>query len=292
MKRLLLAINIMLVACVGAQVKVASLHPLMGDLVRQIGGTHVEVVDIGKPGFDVHSFSPTAKDLQSMAQCQLVVASGKGIERYLGSIKDSLGSVPILEVGRTIPSRKISGDDALYVCCPEHSAGAIDPHWWHDVSNMERAAKVVEKQLIKMDPANKKEYKAQSKVLRARYENLDRWVKSQIATLPKEQRKLVTAHAAFGYFCQAYKMTPVFVLGMSDDHEVPAQELAKEFAKLRQENVRAVFPEKGSNPKVLSELAKQAGAKLGGALSADGASANYELMMQQNVTAIVTGLSS
>lgn len=290
MKRIILGWSFFLLAVAGGQVRVASLHPLMGDLVKQVGGERVTVVDIGKAGMDVHTFAPTAKDLQAMASSQLVVASGKGLERYLPSLQDSLGAIPILEVGRSIPSRTISGGESLYACCPEHSHGTIDPHWWHDVGNMERAVKVMEKQLAKMDGEGKSYYSARSKATRDRYKKLDRWVKSQVATIPKGQRKLVTAHAAFGYFCKAYKMEPVFVLGLSGDHEVPAKQLAVEVAKLTEEGVKAVFPEKKSNPKVLSQIAKQAGAKVGTALVADGASASYDQMMQANVTAIVQGL--
>ena len=272
-----------------AQVKVASLHPLMGDLARQVGGQRVSVVDIGKPGFDVHSFSPTPQDLKAMAGCQVVFASGKGLETYLDSLRDSL-PIPILEVGKGIPSRSISGGEALYVCCPQHSHGTVDPHWWHDVGNMERAAKVVEKELSRLDPEGKDYYKTRSQDLRKRYQQLERWVKAQIASLPREQRKLVTAHAAFGYFCKAYKMKPVFVLGLSGDHEVSAQVLAEEVTKLSKEKVRAVFPEKKSNPKVLTQIAKQAGARIGNSLVADGGAANYEEMMRANVTSIVRGL--
>ncbi|MBK1835225.1 metal ABC transporter substrate-binding protein [Roseibacillus ishigakijimensis] len=290
MKTLITTLLALLMGWAQGQLKVASLHPLMGDLVTQVGGERVSVLAIGKPGFNSHTFAPTARDLQAMGQVHLVVASGKGLERYLPAVQDAIGSIPILEVGRSIPSRSISGGESLYVCCPEHSHGTVDPHWWHDVSNMERAVKVVEKQLAKMDPEGKIYYKARSQEIRKRYEQLDRWVKGQIAAIPKDQRKLVTAHAAFGYFCEAYKMEPVFVLGLSGDHEVPAQELAKEVAKLQKEGIKAVFPETNSNPKVLAQIARQAGAKVGKKLIADGAAANYDQMMQANVAAIVQAL--
>lgn len=274
-----------------AQVKVASLHPLMGDLVRQVGGDRVELIDIGKPGMNVHTFAPSAGDLRAMASSHLVVASGKGLEQYLPALVDSLGGIPILEIGRSIPSRTVSGGESLYACCPTHAKGSVDPHWWHDVANMERAVKVVEKQLVRMDEEGKNYYKERSKSTRERYQFLDRWVKAQVATIPKGQRKLVTAHAAFGYFCKAYRMEPIFVLGLSGDHDVPARELAKEVTKLQAEGIKSVFPEKNSNPKVLAQIAKQAGAKMGSALIADGGASNYERMMQQNVAAIVNGLT-
>lgn len=280
-----------------AEIKIASLHPLMGDLANQVGGERVSVVAIGKPGMDVHTFAPTAKDLQAMASCQLVVASGKGLETYLSSLSDSLGAVPILEVGSSIPSRTIDGEEAHAACCPDHhhhhhGEGAIDPHWWHDVSNMERAVKIVEKQLVKMDPEGKELYQSRSKEARDRYQKLDQWVKAEVASIPESQRKLVTAHSAFGYFCEAYNLEAVFVLGLSGDHEVPAKQLAEEVVKLKEGGIKAVFPEKNLNPKVLSQVAKQAGAITGQALVADGASTDYETMIRKNVSAIVSGLTS
>lgn len=277
-----------------AELKVASLHPLMGDLARQVGGERVVVADIGKAGMDVHTFEPTGKDLHEIGSSDLVVASGKGLERYLASLADSLGGIPILEVGDSVPSRSIaSGEHSCSSCssCGGHGEETIDPHWWHDVKNMERATKVMEKQLILMDPDGKDYYRSRSKEARNRLKDLNRWVKGEIASLSKEQRKLVTAHAAFGYFCEAYRMKPVFVLGLSSDHEIPAKALAKEVEKLKSEGVRAVFPEKNLNPKVLAQIAREAGARMGSPLIADGAVSSYDAMIKQNVTAIVQGLS-
>ena len=274
------------------EITVGSLHPLMADLVRQVGGDKVKIVEIGRPGFSVHTFQPKQKDLRALGKCHLVVASGKNIETYLGDLSDALDRVPILEVGRTIPSRVLSAKDSLYVCCPRHAKGTIDPHWWHDVDNMERAAKVVAKALAERDPANAAHYKARGDALAKRYDNLDRWVKSQVAKVPRKQRKLVTAHAAFGYFCAAYKFEAVFVKGLGADHEVPAKTLAQEVAKLKQERIRAVFPERYLNPKVLQQIARETGAKVGKPLVADGAVSSYEEMMRDNVQAIVSALAT
>lgn len=117
-------------------------------------------------------------------------------------------------------------------------------------------------------------------------------MKAEVASIPESQRKLVTAHSAFGYFCEAYNLEAVFVLGLSGDHEVPAKQLAEEVVKLKEGGIKAVFPEKNLNPKVLSQVAKQAGAITGQALVADGASTDYETMIRKNVSAIVSGLTS
>ena len=113
-----------------AGLKVATLHPLMTDLARQVGGNQVEVISLLGPNDHPHSFSPSPKILAKARGAQIYLASGKNMEPYLGRLRDTVGSnATILEVGRKVPSLKVSGRDAQYVCCPKHAFGAIDPHW-------------------------------------------------------------------------------------------------------------------------------------------------------------------
>jgi zinc/manganese transport system substrate-binding protein len=82
-----------------AGVKVATLHPIIADLVRQVGGANVEVVEILKPGGDVHHFEPTAKDIAAMRGAKLIMASGKNLESYLDKLRDSVGAgVEVVEL--------------------------------------------------------------------------------------------------------------------------------------------------------------------------------------------------
>ncbi len=102
----------------GAEIKVSSLHPLLGDMARKIGGEHVEVVDLLKPNGNLHTFEPAAKDIAQAKGSVLVLASGKKLEPYLDSLKDSLkNSTPpctILELGEKIPDAVVSdsGEEA------------------------------------------------------------------------------------------------------------------------------------------------------------------------------------
>lgn len=270
---------------------VASLHPLITEAVQQVGGKRVTIVEVMKPGMNVHKFQPKASDIRKMAKARLIFASGKGLEPYLKGLQDSLQpGQSIIEVGRTIPSQKISKKDQIYACCPNHAVGGIDPHWWHNVSNMERAVRVIEKALIKADPSGKATYTANSKTYLAYLRQLNRWVKGQVATIPRGKRHLVTAHAAFGYFCKAYGFKATYVQGLSADGEVSATQLAKSIQELRKEAIPMVFPEQAANPKILSQIAKQTGAKVGQPLIADGSTKSYQAMIQSNVTNIVTGL--
>ena len=270
---------------------VASLHPLITDAVKEIGGNRVNVVEVVKPGANVHKFQPRASDIKKMARARIIFASGKNLEPYLSDLKDSLHpNQLIVEVGKNIPSQKVSAKDQIYSCCPHHAVGGIDPHWWHNVRNMERAVRVIEKELTRFDPAGKAIFAANSKEARARLTQLDRWVKGQVATIPRSKRHLVTAHAAFGYFCKGYGFKASFVQGLSAQGEVSTTQLAGAIQQLRKEAIPTVFPEQTANPKVLQQIAKQTGAKVGKPLIADGSYRSYQEMIVSNVQSIVGGL--
>ena len=77
-----------------AQITVATLHPLLADLVRQVGGDRVQVVELFKPGGDVHHFEPSPQDLVQMKGAAFIFASGKHLENYLDNLRDSAGGCP------------------------------------------------------------------------------------------------------------------------------------------------------------------------------------------------------
>lgn len=291
----LLAAFALLILPAPAAVKVATLHPIIADLVRQVGGANVEVVEILKAGGDIHHFEPTAKDIASMRGARLIMASGKNLESYLGKLRDSVGAgVEVVEVGKLVPSVLMEAGE-VFVCCPAHAKSSIDPHWWHSADAMARAARVVGDKLAEVDAVNEVAYKAGAKAAAARFSALKAWAKKELTQIPRADRKLVTAHAAFGYFCKEYgfKSIPVLGLGRSDD--ASPQYLAQSIEVIRAHKIRAVFPEDQANPKVLSEMTRGTGAVVGGSLVADGTAPHahtFEAMLRHNVGVIVSALKS
>ncbi len=280
-----------LLALPALSLEVASLHPLLTDVIRQVGTSHVKIVEVARPGTNIHKFEPRSKDIRKISKASLIFASGKNLEPYLSDLEDNLLSHQVIvQVGRTIPSQRISSEEQIYACCPHHAVGGIDPHWWHNVRFMQRAVGIIEKSLSAADPAGKAHYKANAKKASSEMRELDRWVKAQVATIPKGKRHLVTAHAAFGYFCKAYGFKATYVQGLSAKAEIPARQLAESIRQLQAEKIPVVFPEESANPKILKQIASQSGAKIGKPLNADGSAKSYQAMIQQNVTRIVQGL--
>lgn len=279
-----------------AELKVATLHPVLTDLARQVGGEHVTVVPLLKVGQDPHDFSPSASDIRKMASAKLILASGKGLEPYLTKLGDSLTeSQEILDVGKGVPGIVITEDSKLFVCCPHHSVGSVDPHWWHSVKNVQRAAKIIAKAFGSEDPANKSTYKANAKAYDKQLQELYQWSRKEIARVPRSDRKLATAHAAYTYFCQEFGFQSMPVQGLDKESEATSQYLADVIEEIKHHSVKAVFPESQANPKVLKEMVRGTGAKIGGSLFADFTGSpkapTYEAMLRHNVKTIVAALA-
>lgn len=279
-----------------AQVKTVSLHPLLTDLIQQIGGDQVTVIDlIGKTG-DPHHFEPSADQLKSTHGATLYFVSGKGLESYLPSLKNIVGtSAKVVEVGATLPSIEGScthcdhDDDAGEHAEHHHD---IDPHWWHSIENFRRASSVIAAELSAAAPAQRSVFEKNAAAYRTRLEDLDRWARKEIAKIPKEKRHLATAHDAFGYFCKEHQFTAFPVQGINREQAPSTAELAALLKDLKDHQVTAIFPEKESNPKILSTLTKDTGITLATALIADGTNVdNYEEMVRHNVSAIVNALA-
>ncbi len=277
-----------------AELKVAALHPILGDLARQVGSANVTVVDLLKPGQDIHHFDPTTRTLGEARDAKLVLASGKHLEAYLDKLHDNLGpNVKIIEVGKTIPSLKISAASEVFMCCPAHTASGIDPHWWHSADNMQRAARIVADEFSAADPANKDAYKSNSAAVQKKFAALKNWAQQQLAQIPKNDRKLVTGHASFGYFCKEYGFKTIPVLGISREDAASPKYVTDAVKIIRDNKIRAVFPEDQANPKILLEITRETGAKAAKPLVADGTSAGahtFETMLKHNVESIVAAL--
>lgn len=283
------------VALAAEPLRVSALHPLMADLARQVGGDRVQVFDLVEEGGNPHRYEPRPADLKQMQASTLVLAGGKNLENYLDRLKSSLRDVTIVEVGRTIPSLTV-GKDAVYTCCPSHGAGTLDPHWWHGIDNMRRAARVVAKEFTDQDPAGKSYYTRNAMAYGKRLEDLKKWAKAELGKVPRGQRKLVTAHNAFGYFAKEFGFEVIAVAGLNKEQNTTPQEQAKTIESVKNSGVRAVFPETGASTKSLQAISAATGTRLGEPLIADGngtgKTAGFEAMIRHNVTAITQALAA
>ena len=270
------------------KLRVSSFSTILTEIAQQVGGERVAVTGHVKPGVDPHEYEPKPADLKAVGEADVILLSAMHMEGYVGKLKESTGTKGVLvEVGEGCkPLRmKAEGDPNKIV---------DDPHWWHSITNMGKAVKVVRDAFIKASPADAALFTDNAAKYLAKLGALQKWVKTELTKLPLDQRKLVTSHDAFQYFAKENGFTIYAIEGLSSADQPSSKKVADIIATIKKQGVKAIFPEKIENPKVLKEITKESGAKLGGELHADGLgegdAATYEGMYRHNVETIVNAL--
>lgn len=231
-----------------AELKIASLHPLLSEMARNIGGDAVEVVDLFPENGDLHSFAPGSKQLAAAADADMLLACGKGIEPYLAELAQSMRpETVIVGLGRDIPN----------VYLP--NSRRPDPHWWNTPENMKRASRTLLAYLEQAAPAKAAQFEAAQKKYAASMDTLTRKARLQFSRIPQNRRYLVTGHAALCHFCKEFNFTPITIHGISKESEGDTATLAHLLTDLRSKDVRCIFTEVGASPKILEVIAEQLG---------------------------------
>ncbi|MCJ8348605.1 zinc ABC transporter substrate-binding protein, partial [Moritella sp.] len=177
-----------------------------------------------------------------------------------------------------------------------HDHGDIDPHAWHSIKNVKVYVHNIAKGLIQVDPANTDDYQKNAKDYIQKLDKLELKINAQLATIPETQRKVITPHDAFGYFARDFNVTFLAPQGTSTGSEASAADVAALIKQIRHDNVNAVFMENIADNRLIEQISRETGVKVGGKLysdalsSADEPAATYLQMMQYNVDTIVNAL--
>lgn len=284
MKKVISGIVAAFLCALGAQgaLKVASLHPLLSDMARQVGGDAVEVVNLFPENGELHAFEPTASDVAKAAGAELVLACGKGVEPYLEDLRDSLpAGTQVLELGKAVPDVYLPGSKVA------------DPHWWNSPVAMKRASRSLRSALETAAPDAKATFAKGQRAYSAQMDALVREARLAIASIPQEKRVLVCSHAAMSHFCKDFGFSALAVHGIAQESEGDTASLARILAELRRQSVSCLFYGVNEPPKVLQTIAHQVGARAL-PLALDGinpATPTYTELFRFNVKNIVEGLS-
>lgn len=285
-----------LLACLpalgAAPLRVVTLHTVLTELAQEIGGEHVDVVPLLKPGVDPHVFEPAPGDIRRLKSADLVLAAGLGLETYLDGIAPEIPSGRLVRVGDDLPGL-IEGV-CTHAAHDHHLDHGFDHHWWHGSTQMLAAVNRVAQELSLRRPGAVADFARNAAAYRERLESLGAWITAELAVVPGERRQLITSHAAFGYFAVEHGFAMHPLLGNSTAAQANAREVARIVRLIQRRGIRTVFAESSVNPRLIEAIARDTGARLGPPLYADGLgtgdTATYEGMMRHNVTAIVNGL--
>ena len=276
-------------------IQAAATVGMVADVVRNVGGEHVEVDGIIGEGVDPHVYKPIRRDMRTLSRADIVFYNGLMLEGKLGDmlVRVARRGKPVYAVTEEI----LEGDD--YLMTDEEDL--LDPHVWMDVGGWMRGVNVVADALAELDPAHERAYRANAKSYVEELKALDDYAKKRMATIPESRRVLVTAHDAFGYMGRAYGLKVEGIQGMSTESEAGLRDIENLVDLLVERDIPAVFVETSvaeKNIRALVEGARARGheVRVGGKLFSDamGTPGTYEGtyigMIDHNVTTIVRAL--
>jgi len=280
------------------KLKVVASFSILGDIVREIGGEEVDITTLVGPDRDAHNYQPTPEDAKALAAADIIAINGLKFEGWLGRLIAASGTkAKLLVVSAGVRPRVMSEEEAFghahahahtHEKQPHEGDVVVDPHAWQDLRNGALYAKNIAAALSAARPKLAAEINERAQTYIAEIKALDREIKTAFAAIPEERRKIITSHDAFGYFGAAYGVTFLSPVGISTEAEPSAADLAALIRQIKAEHVKEVFVENMTSPRLIEQLAKDAGAKLGGTLYADALSApsgpapTYLKMMRHN----------
>lgn len=270
----------------GGQLEVVATTPVVEDVVRNVGGDRVDVTALLAPNADPHEYEPRPRDIRSLTGAATIFRSGGDLDDWLGdAIESAGGDAPVVTLIDSV--RTLRSEDE------------IDPHWWHDPGNAERAVGAIRAALEQADPGGHSTYAANADAYLRKLRALDRGIRRCLDSVPATQRKLVTTHDAFGYYARRYGLDVIgtVIPSLSTQGQASAGATRELIDTIRRERAKAVFAESSVSSKVERAIAREAGARVGKELWADtlgpagSSGATYLRAMAFNTAALVDGLT-
>lgn len=246
---------------------------------EQIGGGHVAVTSLTRPGAEPHDIELTTHDVATVSKAGLVIYE-KGLQGAVDKAAESQ-----------------AGEHGLDVAPAAHlnlklGAGTTDPHFWLDPQRYAEVAKTITARLTKVDPANAAAYQKNAKVFEDKLATLSGEFTTALAGC--QRRELVTSHAAFGYLAQRFGMTQTAINGVSPEQEPNAAQIAAVSRYVRAHGVTTIYAETLASPAIAATVATETGARMATLDPVEGLTAlskgkDYFEVMRANLTALRSG---
>jgi zinc transport system substrate-binding protein len=279
----------------GAVSVVASFYPIEY-AVQQVGGDHVAVTSLTKPGAEPHDVDLSPQDVAKVAEAGLVVYA-KGFQPAVDTAVDQEGSRHAFDVAPVAnldlaapPEADVQG--VTHTAAPQDAAAAKDPHFWLDPQRYATVATAIGQRLGEVDPANAATYSRNATAFTDRLRALDAEFRTTLASCARKD--LVTSHAAFGYLSERYGFTQVPIAGLSPDVEPSGAQLAEVADFVKAHGVTTIYAETLVEPAFAETVARSTGARLATldpieGLTSTSAGHDYLEVMRSNLATLKAG---
>lgn len=260
----------------------------IADFTRQVVGDDCEVHCILAPGADPHTYMPTPGDARLVLKADLCLQNGLNLEgkNWMQTLAK--------DAGKPIVTCAVGVDP---IVLEEEKVKVEDPHAWFSPRNAAVYVNNIVRAVSALDPAKDRWYAARGKLYLQQLRVLDSWIREQVHAIPVQRRILVTSHDAFNYFAKEFGFKNRAPVGWSTGAELGAgmtpERRKQVIESIKNFGVKAIFVETSVNPKLIREIAAEAGVKIGGQLYSDSmgeagsVGETYIGMMRENTLTIV-----
>jgi len=267
--------------------RVVATTSIICDLIRQTARNTINLTCLIPPGADPHVYQPSPEDRQALEEANLILYNGYNLEpRLIRQIKAIKSNAPKIAVAPlAVPKPQKFREDGNIVA---------DPHIWHNVKYAMRMVAVISSKLEKLDPSNAKTYINNQRKVTNELTQLDRWIKSRIASIPNNKRTVLTTHNGLGYYTKAYGLSLEGIIINERLTSTQAKNLAKNIERTK---VPTIFAQTASNPNLIQSVAREASVEVSerklytdglGKAGTDGET--YQNMIVANTRTLVEGL--
>jgi ABC-type Zn uptake system ZnuABC Zn-binding protein ZnuA len=272
------------------KLRVVCTTTMITDLAQTIAGDAAEVRGIMRAGEDPHVYDVRPRDVQMLAEADLILMNGLHLEATLSHVVEhnAKGKVARLaETARIIPLES------------EQTRGAPDPHCWFNVQYFRVYAEGTRDALVDADPKNAEGYRSRTEAYLKQLDELHAWVKAEIGSVPRERRVMVTSHDAFQYFGRTYFIDVFAVIGISTEQQPKPQDIQRLESVVRERGVKALFVETSVSKTlndIVKKVAENTGVAIGGTLYSDSLgppespAGTYIGMVRHNTRTVVEAL--
>jgi zinc transport system substrate-binding protein len=221
---------------------VATFYPL-AFLSQEIGGDHVEVVQLVPNNTEIHSWEPTASHILATEDADIIVCNGAGADHWMeDDILPSLSSTKTRTVVVTTDGLNLllgSDEHEEETREEEHEHGIYDPHTWLSPYMAKLQAEKIYNAIVQKDPDHESYYQERWLDLKDRLEQLDAEYASGLST--KQKDAIFVSHSAYGYLASRYGFEQHGVIGLSADEQPSAAAIAKIVDMMKEHEIYVVY---------------------------------------------------
>ncbi len=263
----------------------AAFYPLQY-AVERVGGDHVQVTGLTRPGAEPHDLELTPREVVDMTTSKVIVYE-KGFQPAVDDAVASIGGHAGFDVSTaarlSLPAPSEPG---------AQSSLSVDPHFWLDPDRYAQVVKAIATRLGTADPANATAYAQNADALVAQLTDLDQAFRTGLAHCA--DTNLVTGHAAFGYLARRYGLTQLSVSGISPDVEPTAAQMSSIVSLIRSRHVSTVYAETLVSPALVDTIARETGASVEvldpiEGITKESAGTDYLAVMRANLATLERG---